>query len=175
MKVGIVGLGYVGLPLAVAFAEAGHDVVGVDASPAKVERLRRSESDVEDVTSERLRALAARFTVDDDYRKLAACEAVLVCVPTPLTEHREPDLSHLIAAAAGLGRVLHEGRLVVIESTTYPAPRASGSPRSSRNRGSPPAATSTSPTRRSGSIRAGATDTMRTTPKVVGGPHRRVP
>jgi UDP-N-acetyl-D-glucosamine dehydrogenase len=119
-KVGIVGLGYVGLPLAVAFAEAGHDVVGIDASPAKVERLRRSESDVEDVRSERLRALAARFTVDDDYRKLATCEAVLVCVPTPLTEHREPDLSHLVAAASGLARVLHEGRLVVIESTTYP-------------------------------------------------------
>jgi UDP-N-acetyl-D-glucosamine dehydrogenase len=120
MKIGIVGLGYVGLPLAAAFAEAGHDVVGVDVSPAKVERLRRSESDVEDVPSERLRALAHRFTASDDHRALAGCEAILICVPTPLTEHREPDLSYLISAATGLSRVLHEGRLVVVESTTYP-------------------------------------------------------
>jgi UDP-N-acetyl-D-glucosamine dehydrogenase len=120
MKVGIVGLGYVGLPLAAAFTEAGHEVVGVDSSSAKVERLRRSESDVEDVSSERLRAQAERFTVSDDYRKLAGCEAVAICVPTPLTEHREPDLSHLVNAASGLSRVLHEGRLVVVESTTYP-------------------------------------------------------
>jgi UDP-N-acetyl-D-glucosamine dehydrogenase len=120
MKIGIVGLGYVGLPLAAAFAEAGDDVVGVDQSPAKVERLRRSDSDVEDVSSERLRALAPRFTATDDYRGLAGCEAIVICVPTPLTEHREPDLSYLVGAASGLSRVLHEGRLVVVESTTYP-------------------------------------------------------
>ena len=120
MKIGIVGLGYVGLPLAVAFAEAGDDVVGVDQSTAKVERLRRSDSDVEDVSSERLRSLAPRFTATDDYRALAGCEAILICVPTPLTEHREPDLSYLVSAASGLSRVLHEGRLVVVESTTYP-------------------------------------------------------
>jgi UDP-N-acetyl-D-glucosamine dehydrogenase len=120
MKVGIAGLGYVGLPLAVAFAEAGDEVVGVDQSPAKVERLRRSDSDVEDVSSERLRALAPRFTATDDYRALAGCEAILICVPTPLTDHREPDLSYLVGAATGLSRVLHKGRLVVVESTTYP-------------------------------------------------------
>jgi UDP-N-acetyl-D-glucosamine dehydrogenase len=120
MKIGIVGLGYVGLPLAVAFAEAGDDVVGVDQNTAKVERLRRSDSDVEDVSSERLRALAPRFTATDDYRALAGCEAILICVPTPLTEHREPDLSYLVGAASALSRVLHEGRLVVVESTTYP-------------------------------------------------------
>ena len=120
MKVGIVGLGYVGLPLAVAFAEAGNDVVGVDVNAQRVERLRRSESDVEDISSDRLRAVAERFTASDEYRALAACDAVVICVPTPLTDHREPDLSYLIAAAGSLSRVLHEGRLVVIESTTYP-------------------------------------------------------
>jgi len=120
MKIGIVGLGYVGLPLAVSFAESGDEVIGVDQSSAKVDRLRRSDSDVEDVTSERLRALAPRFTATDDYRALAGCEAILICVPTPLTEHREPDLAYLIGAATGLSRVLHEGRLVVVESTTYP-------------------------------------------------------
>ena len=112
MKIGIVGLGYVGLPLAVSFAESGDEVIGVDQSSAKVDRLRRSDSDVEDVTSERLRALAPRFTATDDYRALAGCEAILICVPTPLTEHREPDLAYLIGAATGLSRVLHEGRLV---------------------------------------------------------------
>jgi UDP-N-acetyl-D-glucosamine dehydrogenase len=120
MKLGIVGLGYVGLPLAVAFAEAGCDVVGVDTDSRRVERLRRSESDVEDVSSDRLRSIAERFTATDSYRSLAACEAVIVCVPTPLANHRDPDLSYLVDAATQLSRLLHEGRLVVLESTTYP-------------------------------------------------------
>jgi UDP-N-acetyl-D-glucosamine dehydrogenase len=120
MKLGIVGLGYVGLPLAAAFAEAGCDVVGVDRDARRVERLRRSESDVEDVSSDRLRSIAERFTATDSYRSLAACEAVIVCVPTPLANHRDPDLSYLVDAATQLSRVLHEGRLVVLESTTYP-------------------------------------------------------
>jgi UDP-N-acetyl-D-glucosamine dehydrogenase len=121
MKVGIIGLGYVGLPLAVAFAEAGCDVVGVDTDSRRLERLRRSESDVEDVPSDRLRGVAERFTATDSYhRDLAACEAVIICVPTPLANHREPDLSYLVDAATQLSRVLHEGRLVVLESTTYP-------------------------------------------------------
>jgi UDP-N-acetyl-D-glucosamine dehydrogenase len=120
MQVGIIGLGYVGLPLAVVFAEAGCDVVGVDADPRRVERLRRSDSDVEDVPSERLRAVAARFTATDEYRALADCEAIVICVPTPLANHREPDLSYLVDAATQLSRILQEGRLVVLESTTYP-------------------------------------------------------
>ncbi len=120
MRVGIIGLGYVGLPLAVAFAEAGCEVVGVDADQRRVGRLRRSESDVEDVASERLRSVAERFTVTDEYRALATCEAVVICVPTPLANHREPDLSYLVDAATQLSRVLQEGRLVVLESTTYP-------------------------------------------------------
>src|SRR5437763_11323301 len=120
MKVGIVGLGCVGLPLAVAFTEAGCEVVGVDVDARRIERLRRSESDVEDITSERLRACAERFTATDEYRALAGCEAVVICVPTPLANHREPDLTYLVDSATQLSRVLHEGRLVVLESTTYP-------------------------------------------------------
>jgi UDP-N-acetyl-D-glucosamine dehydrogenase len=120
MKVGIVGLGYVGLPLAVAFAEAGCDVVGVDTDPRRLERLRRSESDIEDVPSERLRAVVERFTATDSYRELSPCDAVIICVPTPLANHRQPDLSYMVDAAAQLSRVLREGRLVVLESTTYP-------------------------------------------------------
>jgi UDP-N-acetyl-D-glucosamine dehydrogenase len=170
MKVGIVGLGYVGLPLAVAFAEAGCDVVGVDTDSRRLERLRRSESDIEDVSSDRLRGIADRFTATDSYhRDLAACEAVIICVPTPLANHREPDLSYLVDAATQLSRVLHEGRLVVLESTTYPG--------TTRERLLPILEESGlaagrefnlaySPER----IDPGRTDhTVRTTPKVVGG------
>jgi UDP-N-acetyl-D-glucosamine dehydrogenase len=169
MKVGIVGLGYVGLPLAAAFAEAGCDVVGVDTDARRVERLRRSESDIEDVPSDRLRAIAERFTATDSYRALAECKAVIICVPTPLANHREPDLSYLIDAATKLSRVLHEGRLVVLESTTYPG--------TTRERLLPILEESGlaagrefnlaySPER----IDPGRTDhTVRTTPKVVGG------
>ena len=169
MKVGIIGLGYVGLPLAVAFAEAGCDVVGVDADARRVERLRRSESDVEDVPSERLRAVAERFTATDEYGALAACESIVICVPTPLANHREPDLSYLVDAATQLSRVLQAGRLVVLESTTYPG--------TTRERLLPILEESGlaagrefnlaySPER----IDPGRTDhTIRTTPKVVGG------
>src|SRR5437763_1059852 len=90
------------------------------AGALRLERLRRSESDIEDVPSDRLRAIVERFTATDSYRELAACEAVIICVPTPLANHREPDLSYLVDAATQLSRVLHEGRLVVLESTTYP-------------------------------------------------------
>jgi UDP-N-acetyl-D-glucosamine dehydrogenase len=120
MKVGIIGLGYVGLPLAVAFAEAGHDVVGVDSDSRKVERLRRSESTVADIPSERLRAVAPRFTATTEHEHLGGCDAVLICVPTPLANGREPDLSYLTDAASSLSGVLRTGQLVVLESTTYP-------------------------------------------------------
>jgi UDP-N-acetyl-D-glucosamine dehydrogenase len=120
MKVGIIGLGYVGLPLAVVFAEAGADVVGVDTDSRKVERLRRSSSDVEDIPSERLRDVAPRFTATTEHEHLAGCDAVLICVPTPLANEREPDLSYIVDAATALSAVLQKGQLVVLESTTYP-------------------------------------------------------
>jgi UDP-N-acetyl-D-glucosamine dehydrogenase len=169
MKIGIVGLGYVGLPLATAFAGAGHDVVGVDVNSTKLERLRRSDSDVEDVSSDLLRALAPRFTASDDYRALAGCEAIAICVPTPLTDHREPDLSYLTGAATALSRVLHEGRLVVIESTTYPG--------TTRERLAPILEESGLAAGRDFNLAYSperidpgrGSDSMRTTPKLVGG------
>ena len=120
MKVGIIGLGYVGLPLAVAFGEAGHDVVGVDTDARVVERLAAGRSRVEDVPSERLAALAPRLTATTDHSALADCDAVLICVPTPLANQREPDLSYIADAGRSLAGVLREGQLVVLESTTYP-------------------------------------------------------
>jgi UDP-N-acetyl-D-glucosamine dehydrogenase len=100
--VGIIGLGYVGLPLAVAFAEQGCDVVAVDLDARKVQALQNGESYIEDVPD------------------LERAQAVLVCVPTPLTVNREPELGPLLDSARGLARVLRAGQLVVLESTTYP-------------------------------------------------------
>ena len=118
--VGIVGLGYVGLPLAVAFGERGVSVVGYDVDAERVERLARGESDIEDVPSEELAALGELFEATTDATRLAECAAVLVCVPTPLANHREPDLSYVTASAETIAGVLREGQIVVLESTTYP-------------------------------------------------------
>ncbi|HWH45524.1 MAG TPA: nucleotide sugar dehydrogenase [Thermoleophilaceae bacterium] len=120
MKVGIVGLGYVGVPLAVAFAEAGHDVLGVDTDPRRSAAIGRGESYVEDVPSERLAAVTDRFSAGTSYDALAEANAVLIAVPTPLSENREPDLGPLVASGRSLARVLRKGQLVVLESTTYP-------------------------------------------------------
>jgi UDP-N-acetyl-D-glucosamine dehydrogenase len=120
MKVGIIGMGYVGLPLAVAFAEAGHEVWGVEVDPVRVAALERGESYVEDVSSERLQAVLERLHATTRYADLAQVEAAVIAVPTPLTRNREPDLTPLEDAGARLGEVLQRGQLVVLESTTYP-------------------------------------------------------
>jgi UDP-N-acetyl-D-glucosamine dehydrogenase len=120
MKIGIVGLGYVGLPLAVAFAEAGHDVVGLDSDQRKIEALRAGRSYVEDIPNDLLAPLGGRLEATTEYERLQSCEAVIVCVPTPLTSSREPDLTYLTEASNALAKVLRQGQLVVLESTTYP-------------------------------------------------------
>jgi UDP-N-acetyl-D-glucosamine dehydrogenase len=167
--VGIIGLGYVGLPLAVAFAEEGCDVVAVDVDSRKIEAIRAGASYIEDIPSERLREVLDRISATTRYAELARAEAVLVCVPTPLTANREPDLTPLIDSARGLGEVLQAGQLVVLESTTYPG--------TTRERVAPLLEESGlaagrdfhlafSPER----VDPGRTDfTLRTTPKVVGG------
>jgi UDP-N-acetyl-D-glucosamine dehydrogenase len=120
MSVGIVGLGYVGLPLAVAFAEAGEDVVGFELDPAKVEALKAGRSYIEDVPTATLAGLSDRIRATGDSAGLGECEAVIICVPTPLTGSREPDLSYLETAGQMLAGTLKQGQLVVLESTTYP-------------------------------------------------------
>jgi UDP-N-acetyl-D-glucosamine dehydrogenase len=119
-KVGIVGLGYVGLPLAVAFAEAGHEVVGLDADPRKIDALNEGRSYVEDVPSEALGRVDGRLIATGRTADLTSCDAVIICVPTPLTSSREPDLSYLVDSATSLAAVLQKDQLVVLESTTYP-------------------------------------------------------
>jgi len=120
MSVGIVGLGYVGLPLAVAFAEAGEDVVGVDINAARVAQLREGDSYIEDIPSERLQAVLERIEPTTRFAALAKVDAIIVCVPTPLTPNREPDLAPLVDSCKAIATVLQRGQLVVLESTTYP-------------------------------------------------------
>jgi UDP-N-acetyl-D-glucosamine dehydrogenase len=118
--VGIVGLGYVGLPLAVAFAQEGCEVIAVDVDARKVAAIEAGESYIEDVPSAHLRELGELIQPSTRYARLAKADAVLVCVPTPLTRNREPDLGPLLDATRGLAEVLQTGQLVVLESTTYP-------------------------------------------------------
>jgi UDP-N-acetyl-D-glucosamine dehydrogenase len=120
MKIGIVGLGYVGLPLAVAFAEAGHEVIGLDTDPRKVEGINAGRSHVEDVVAAALAPLGERLKATGNQADLASCEAIVICVPTPLTGSREPDLTYLLDSATALSGVLQPEQLVVLESTTYP-------------------------------------------------------
>jgi UDP-N-acetyl-D-glucosamine dehydrogenase len=120
MAIGVVGLGYVGLPLVVAFAEAGEEVIAVDVEARKVASVAAGESYVEDIPTARLAAVRSRIRASTEYAALSDAEAILVCVPTPLTANREPDLGPLDASAAGLAGVLRPGQLVVLESTTYP-------------------------------------------------------
>jgi UDP-N-acetyl-D-glucosamine dehydrogenase len=118
--VGVIGLGYVGLPLAVAFAREGCEVLGVDIDARKVEAIDACESYVEDVPSADLAAVSERLSVSTGYGRLGEADAVLICVPTPLTRNREPDLGPLIEATRALAEVLRADQLVVLESTTYP-------------------------------------------------------
>jgi UDP-N-acetyl-D-glucosamine dehydrogenase len=120
MRIGIIGLGYVGLPLAVEFCEAGHDVIGLDTDARKVAAIDRGESYVEDVPSDRLAGAREGLHATTRYADLAGAEAVILAVPTPLTRNREPDLGPLVAAGTALAGVLQKDQLVVLESTTYP-------------------------------------------------------
>lgn len=120
LKIGIVGLGYVGLPLAVGFAEAGAEVIGLDVDQGRVGSLNRGQSPIEDVGDERLAGIVESFHATRSYEELADRNAILICVPTPLANHREPDLTYLLDVATNLASVLNEGQLIVLESTTYP-------------------------------------------------------
>ena len=169
MSIGIVGIGYVGLPLAVAFAEAGEEVVGVDVDAGRVADLADGRSPIEDIPDERLRGVLGSCRFTTRYVELHEAEAILVCVPTPLTRNREPDLGPLLAAARSLAGVIRRGQVVVLESTTFP-----GTTRDhlvplleeSGLRAGEDFALAFSPER----VDPGRTDyTIRTTPKIVGG------
>ncbi|MGA2470472.1 MAG: nucleotide sugar dehydrogenase [Solirubrobacteraceae bacterium] len=120
MRVGVIGLGYVGLPLAAAFAQQDVDVVGVDRDESRLAAITAGRSYIEDLDDAGLAAVAARITPTSDYTLLGDVEAILICAPTPLSANREPDLEPLMGAVRALSAVLRAGQLVVVESTTYP-------------------------------------------------------
>ena len=123
-RIAVVGLGYVGLPLATLFAEAGFIVVGIEFSSEKVSKLNAGESYIDEIPSSRLRSLVSgpspRLRAVSDYEPVSSVDAVVVCVPTPLDEAREPDMSHILSATEEIAARIQAGTLVVLESTTYP-------------------------------------------------------
>ena len=123
-QIGIVGLGYVGLPLAVAFAQEGFRVVGVDLDARKVAALQQGESYVEDVSAEVIAALVngGLFSASTDYATLAAVDAISICVPTPLRKTKDPDISYIVDATECIASYMPAGggQLIILESTTYP-------------------------------------------------------
>ncbi len=122
LTVAIVGLGYVGLPLAVACAEAGYHVIGIDLSKEKVASLNRGQSYIQDVPSEQLGALvtSGQLRADNSYELVKSAQVVIICVPTPLNKSGDPDISYILAAGEALRQRLQPETLVVLESTTFP-------------------------------------------------------
>ncbi len=169
MRVGIVGLGYVGLPLLVAFGREGLEVTGFDVSEGVVSQLSGGVSHVEDIADSDLAAVASLAKYTTDPAELAECDSLIICVPTPLTGNREPDLGPLESSAQTISGVLNSGQMVILESTTYPGttreclvPILEQSGLKAGNDFS----VAYSPER----VDPGRTDhTLRTTPKVVGG------
>src|ERR1700682_2200721 len=122
LKVAIIGCGYVGLPLALRFAEAGHKVTGFDTDPNKVTMLNAGKSYIEHIPQNKIQQFvnSRPFSASNDFAKLKEADAILICVPTPLDERREPDLSYVEQTAISIYPHLQKGQLVVLESTTYP-------------------------------------------------------
>jgi UDP-N-acetyl-D-glucosamine dehydrogenase len=120
--VAIVGLGYVGLPLALTFVEAGFNVIGFDTDPMKIDSLRRCESYIRHIGSDRVatHVKSGALKVAEDFELLSSADAILICVPTPLTKQRDPDMRYVIATVSSIAQRLRQGQLVVLESTTYP-------------------------------------------------------
>ena len=121
-RVGVIGLGYVGLPLATAFADAGYDVVGFEVDTKKIEALNKGESYILDVEASLVARLveAGKFRATGDFAELATCDAISVCVPTPLRKTGDPDLTYIMDATKRISEHVRPGQLVVLESTTYP-------------------------------------------------------
>ncbi|HTL70260.1 MAG TPA: nucleotide sugar dehydrogenase [Candidatus Eisenbacteria bacterium] len=122
LRIGVAGLGYVGLPLAVAFAKAGFHVTGIDVDRGKVERLNAGDSYILDVPSEEVRALVSRRRLHavHEHKVIAGLDVIVICVPTPLSKKGKPDISFVLKATAEIARHLKKGQLVVLESTSYP-------------------------------------------------------
>jgi UDP-N-acetyl-D-glucosamine dehydrogenase len=120
MKIAVIGLGYVGLPLALHFARSGVEVIGLDVDPVKTDALQAGQSYIRHIPAEAVREQVSvgRLTASTDFSQVGEVEAVIICVPTPLTVHREPDLSYILNTGRTIAPHLRPGTLVVLESTT---------------------------------------------------------
>ncbi len=121
-KVGIVGLGYVGLPLAVEYAKAGFDVTGIDLSESKVAKVNAGESYIGDISNSVFRPLveSGKIRATSDFGAIAKLDTVNICVPTPLRKTKDPDMSYIVSACQQIAKYFHKGMLIILESTTYP-------------------------------------------------------
>ena len=121
-KIGVVGLGYVGLPLVIEFIKAGFPALGLDVDGEKIDRLMASETYIKHIDSSVLAEIneTGRFDATTDFARSAECDAVIICVPTPLNHHRDPDMSYIVATAETLSAHIRKGQLFCLESTTYP-------------------------------------------------------
>ncbi|HNV86941.1 MAG TPA: nucleotide sugar dehydrogenase [Candidatus Omnitrophota bacterium] len=122
LKAGIIGLGYVGLPLAVEFAKAGIEVCGIDIDARKISSLRQGKSYIQDVPTEEVAELVAekKLRATTDFSAIRELDTINICVPTPLRKSKDPDISYIVSAAQEIARYFHRGMLVILESTTYP-------------------------------------------------------
>jgi UDP-N-acetyl-D-glucosamine dehydrogenase len=122
MKICVVGLGYVGLPLAIQFAQSNVEVVGLDTDEAKVDLIQKGQSYIKHIASETIARMieTKRLCASNDFGKIKEVDAVIICVPTPLTKNREPDISYVIETGRSIAPHLSKGTVVVLESTTYP-------------------------------------------------------
>ncbi len=120
--VGVIGLGYVGLPLAIEFAKNGFPVLGFDLDSAKVDAIRKGQGYIKHITDEMVREITDREECDatTDFSRLSEADCLLICVPTPLTENREPEMAYIINTAEQIAGRLRKGQMVILESTTYP-------------------------------------------------------
>lgn len=121
-KICVIGLGYVGLPLAVEYAGAGFEVLGIDVDARKIAKLNRGENYIDDVDGDKLREMveAGKFSAASDYKNIAAQDVIFICVPTPFTDNKEPDVSYIEHSAKGIATGLRRGQLIILKSTTYP-------------------------------------------------------
>lgn len=119
--VGIIGLGYVGLPLARGFSARGYPVLGFDIDPAKVEKLLRGESYIGHIGADAIQEMRSQgFNATADFSRLREADAIIICVPTPLTDAREPDLTYIVNSVKAIAAAMRKGQLIILESTTYP-------------------------------------------------------
>src|SRR2546426_8039881 len=123
MKIAIIGLGYVGLPLSLQFAQSGAFVLGLDIDHVKIKKLNTGQTYIKHVPSEVIQAEldAGHFTASGNFARVSEVEAVIICVPTPLNKNREPDISYILETGKAIAPHLRSGMVVILESTSYPA------------------------------------------------------